>query len=146
MRLELLQIALGPLDCLARRFAQRLQLARGELGNRRADVQNRAGTQVALDAIQLALALRKNVGADRAALDVHPIGFVEQAAGANIVPADDQVFPVEQVESSELSEGTYQADRLDQPLFQCDESGQGRGGDATFGAEQPKSNTSTGHN
>ena len=89
-------------DGFARRFALRSDGRLGEFRDRRADVVDRAGTEILFDPVQLAFALQQNVFRDGPAFGVHPHRFVEQPAAADIVPTDDEVFPIEQIERCEL--------------------------------------------
>ena len=132
---ERIHIVLKPLDRLAGRFSQRLHRRLGEFRDRRADVVNRAGPEILFDLFEFAFALPKDVGRDGPAFGVHPHRFVVQPAVADVVPADDQVLPIEQLERGELRQGADQPDFADQPFFQSDQAGERRGGDAPFGAD-----------
>ena len=117
----------------------------GQPRNRGADVEERPGTKSLVDPLEFGFVPLKNLGSDRPAFGVHPQGFVVQRAGANVVPADDQVLPIQQVQPGELGQGTDQPGRVDLPLFQGGQPGHRRGRHAPLGANEPESDTGTGH-
>ena len=69
--------------------------------------------KIFLDPLQLPLAFQQNIFGDCPAFGVHPHGFVEQTAGADIVSTDDDVFPIKQIERGELRQRADQADFAD---------------------------------
>ena len=138
------EIVLDPLDRVARRLAALRQFTVGEFGDRRPDVVDRARADVLLDLVEFRLALAEDVGVDRPALGVHPHRFVEQSAGADVVPADDEILPIDQIERLKPRQRGDQPGVADQALFQGDQAGQSGGGDASLRADEPKSDAGTG--
>ena len=59
--------------------------------------------------------------------------------------ADDEVLPIEQLAAGELRQRADQADRRHPALFQCGQSDQSRGGDASLGADKPDADARTSH-
>ena len=121
------------------------RLVAGEFFDRRADIAERAGADLLIDFIELGFALSQQVGVDGPAFRVHPPGFVEQAHVANFVTADDEIVPIGQIAAGELRQSADQPHRRHPALFQCGQSDQSRGGDASFGADEPNADARTSH-
>ncbi len=139
------QIGLNPLVGPARRVAPFAQPGFGEFFDRRAHVQQNTGPEVLFDFLQLGFASGQNVLVDGPAFGVHPRGFVMEPAGADIVAADDKVFPVGQFQRGKLGQLADQAGRADQAFLQSREPDQGRGGHAPLGPNEPNADTRAGH-
>ena len=106
---------------------------------------NRAGSQIALDLFEFRFAGAENIGVDRAAFGVHPHRFVKQLARADVVPADDDVFPIDQPERLKFRQGGHEPCIADDAFAESDQAGQRGGSDASLRANQPKSDASTRH-
>ena len=95
--------ACNALDRLARGVSLRLaHLVAGELCDRRADVEDRAGPRFFSILSRSVLHLASSSGSMARLSRVHPHGFVEQPAVADLVAADDEVLPIDQIQRLEL--------------------------------------------
>ena len=142
---ELVQIALDPLDGFTRRLFDFAERILGEFLDRTAYIGQRAGPERLFDFVQFLFALVENVEVDRPAFGVHSHRFVEQPAGANVVAADDKIFPAGQVAVGEQIGCGDQSGVADQAFLQSDKSDDGGGGYAAFCANQPDANTTACH-